>query len=437
MKLLAAVITLILFNTSLLAHNEGHNQLKNWIVNGNPMKAEFVKYEDGNVFFLNEEHTLVFYNLDALSPQHREIILNQHNDIVKINELTMEEPSMNSQLMWFLIGGFLMGVSIFSLKKKRKKFHLSYGIVGALLILISACSKDDENDDNNSISTPTTPPANDVNFMSSLFKEFSGVTTSSDDTYFYISSNGIPNHSMMKGITAWNEQVPIDHPYTNTNSWSIPIQPVLADNPLSTESNFLKGAIAVAVNGIPIFNPLNNRGEDTNTIGELDEWGGHSGRADDYHYHVPPTHLESIVGKGSPIAYALDGFPVYGETTEKLDEYLGILNDDGSYQYHTITSFPYFIAGMRGKVSLDPNTTAPENQIIPQAFTTPLRSDLDGKPQTVLITKFEETSSNNYRMTYTQNGETYIINYGWDDNNLYSFQFVNPDGSSTTDIYQR
>jgi hypothetical protein len=73
----------------------------------------------------------------------------------------------------------------------------------------------------------------------------------------------------------------------------------------------MKGAVAVAVNGIPIFNALNNRGEDSYLIGELDNWGGHCGRGDDYHYHAAPLHLSNTSGL-KPIAFALDGFPVYG-----------------------------------------------------------------------------------------------------------------------------
>ena len=60
---------------------------------------------------------------------------------------------------------------------------------------------------------------------------------------------------------------------------------------------------------MPIFNPLNNRGDDAYLFGELDNFGGHCGRADDYHYHLAPVHLEKTIGKGLPIAYALDGYP--------------------------------------------------------------------------------------------------------------------------------
>lgn len=57
----------------------------------------------------------------------------------------------------------------------------------------------------------------------------------------------------MIGITSWQQQVPISQPYTDNNSWSIPLQPTYATTPLSTKTNFMKGAVAVAVNGIPIL----------------------------------------------------------------------------------------------------------------------------------------------------------------------------------------
>ena len=62
---------------------------------------------------------------------------------------------------------------------------------------------------------------------------------------------------MMEGITNWQQQFPINQEYNGTNSWSIPINPEFSENPLSSESNFMKGAMAIAINGIPIFNALN------------------------------------------------------------------------------------------------------------------------------------------------------------------------------------
>ena len=162
----------------------------------------------------------------------------------------------------------------------------------------------------------------------------------SDADYLYVGSNGFPDHPMMVGIRAWQQQVPLPQPYSGKNSWQIPLHPKLSDKPISAKKALYRGAIALAVNGVPIFNALNNRGEDAYLAGELDEYGGHCGRGDDYHYHTAPVHLKKMVGQGNPIAYALDGFPLYGYTDAKgnepndLDEFNGRLEPDG-YRYYS------------------------------------------------------------------------------------------------------
>ena len=280
----------------------------------------------------------------------------------------------------------------------------------------------------------TSPLSNDISKMKSLFEAFDGVTTSSDSDYFYISSNGIPSHNMMEGITNWQQQFPINQEYNGTNSWSIPINPEFSENPLSSESNFMKGAMAIAINGIPIFNALNNRGEDANLIGELDKWGGHCGKADDYHYHLPPTHLSDIVGADNPIAYSLDGFPLFGKTNKTLDENLGLLNKDGSYSYFTVESFPYFISKMRGKVVT--SGLAPENQIIPQAQSKGIRPALTPL-KGAEITKFLTTGENSYQLIYSLNNQEYTIEYLWDDTGHYFVTFTDPDGTFRTETYHK
>ncbi|MEI8398704.1 MAG: YHYH protein, partial [Actinomycetes bacterium] len=162
------------------------------------------------------------------------------------------------------------------------------------------------------------------------FDEFaSTVKVFASGDYWQVESNGLPAHNMMVGITSWQQQVPLPMTYQGSNAWQLPKEPALADNPISAKTSLYRGAIALAVNGVPIFNALNNRGDDAFLVGELDKWGGHCGRADDYHYHVAPLHLSTIVGTTKPIAYALDGFAIYGSTEpdgstmKKLDEYNG------------------------------------------------------------------------------------------------------------------
>ena len=102
-----------------------------------------------------------------------------------------------------------------------------------------------------------------------------------DANFFYVETDAMPDHKMMVGITAWQQQVPLPQPYFGDNAWRIPLEPVVAKNPLSAKSHFFRGAIALAANGIPIFNPIKNDGKtDTLVAGELDEFGGHCGRAE-------------------------------------------------------------------------------------------------------------------------------------------------------------
>ena len=156
------------------------------------------------------------------------------------------------------------------------------------------------------------------------------VTTRRDARYLWVESDGLPAHRMMVGIAAWQQQVPLPQSYVGGNAWPIPLRTVPAKVPVSAREHFFRGAIAVAANGIPIFNPIKNDGRtDTFLAGELDEFGGHCGRADDYHYHVAPTHLQGVVGEGKPVAWALDGYPIFGfkdpdgSTPANLDAFNG------------------------------------------------------------------------------------------------------------------
>ncbi len=256
-----------------------------------------------------------------------------------------------------------------------------------------------------------------------------------DEQYLYVESNGMPAHQMMVGITSWQQQVPVPQSYAGSNAWKIPLHPVIAENPVSAKTSLYRGAIALAVNGIPIFNALNNRGDDALLYGELDEWGGHAGRADDYHYHVAPLHLSEIVGMDKPIAYALDGFPIYGLTepdgsaVAALDEFNGHFTADGGYHYHGTHTYPYINGGMRGVVTVN------GDQIEPQPRTQPFRDSLQPL-QGATITGFETPADNSYALEYQINGQKYYVNYGF-NGNVYTFEFVDAAGNKTTETYTK
>lgn len=63
---------------------------------------------------------------------------------------------------------------------------------------------------------PASGMASDPDVMARAFDPYNTATTRFDTEYFYVESEGIPEHQMMVGIIAWIAQVPVLHPYTGT-----------------------------------------------------------------------------------------------------------------------------------------------------------------------------------------------------------------------------
>lgn len=253
-----------------------------------------------------------------------------------------------------------------------------------------------------------------------------------DEKYLYVGSDGLPDHPMMIGITAWQQQVPLPQSYYLGNAWSIPLNPVPAKVGMSAKTNFFRGAIAVAANGIPIFNPIKNDGRtDTFLAGELDQYGGHCGRADDYHYHVAPWHLAERLGPNLPLAYALDGYPIYGLTEPDggslagLDSFHGHTNAAGEYHYHASKSYPYINGGFHGEVTIG------GGQVEPQPSANPVRQAGEPLPR-AKITGFEMSADKKkYQLEYVQNGKKGSVNYEILSGGDVHFTFKNPDGTTS------
>lgn len=262
------------------------------------------------------------------------------------------------------------------------------------------------------------------------FEERAAIQTSRDADFFFVEGQGVPDHPLMIGIRAWQQQVPLPQPYVGDNAWQIPLVPVPAKKPASAKNRCLRGAIALAVNGIPIFNPLNNRGEDAFAIGELDDYGGHCGRADDYHYHLAPVHLEEQVGKGKPIAWALDGYPIYGYTEPDgspvtgLDALNGHEDAAGNYHYHATKQYPYLNGGFHGEV------TEREGQVDPQPAARPVR---EARPplRGATIVGFEATGDGARLLTYEIGGRKGTVAYAYEADGSAQFTYTEPTGKKT------
>lgn len=184
--------------------------------------------------------------------------------------------------------------------------------------------------------------------------------------YLLVESNGLAREPMMVGITAWQQQVPLPQPYTGSNAYRIPLYPLRSPTPTPTSG---VGAVGIAVNGVPIFNPskpsqggnqeVYDPRNDPRLIGELDRCGGHSGRGDDYHYHAGPVCLLDTLGSrtGGVVGYALDGYPILefhdaGEVLPtNLDNCNGHEHDNLGYHYHLTEKAPYVVGCFRGSVA--------------------------------------------------------------------------------------
>ncbi|MCE9612553.1 MAG: YHYH protein [Chthoniobacter sp.] len=262
------------------------------------------------------------------------------------------------------------------------------------------------------------------------------VSTRWDERFLFVESRGLPAHGMMVGITAWQQQVPLPQNYTGANAWRIPLVPVVAKEPRSIKGQFLRGAIALAANGIPIFNPQNNRGEVSQEIGELDEWGGHCGRSDDYHYHAAPLHLQTVLGKDKPIAYALDGYGIFGLTEPDgtapagLDAFNGHTTAVLGYHYHASKKYPYVNGGFHGEV------VELGGQVDPQPRATPVRPALQ-QLRGAKITAFTTSPDGKERsLIYTVSGKEGAVNYADLGGGSWKFLFVSTDGSKQGETYQ-
>ena len=395
------------------------------------IEGSFMMFKNGTVFIEDANNTISKFPLKDLSNEDQAFVIKKEEWVKNLNTIVPQnEAGIQSILdykFWTILFLLLVfGYYIYSLSDRKKlKYLYPVLFLGIVFSLYSFTKK----------ALSTTDPA----FLTSAFAQFSStVSTTYDDNYFYVNSTGIPNHTMMVGISnhGWQQQVPTSKCYINTSHWSIPLNPVIATTPVPVSgSHFLKGAIAMAINGVPIFNYHTNTGVDSFLDGQLDNYGGHCGKGDDYHYHTAPLHLITL-GQASatlPIAFGLDGYAVYGNLEPSglamtaLDANHGHYGTNGVYHYHGTASAPYMIGNMVGVVTEDTNL-----QIIPQPQGNPIRNENWTPLAGALITSCVANANNGYNTNYTLNGVSgYATNYTATAAGVYTFQYVTPTGATS------
>jgi len=276
------------------------------------------------------------------------------------------------------------------------------------------------------------------------------VTVTCDDKFARIGGDTYPDHPLMTGITGTNDQVPIPAPgYTSP----VTLSPSRNKSPISIDA-----ALGIAVNGVPIYdytsqgtNALDQYYEkgDTFKTGELDICGGHSGRGDDYHYHVSPNcMIEKMKNKSDPaaiIGWAFDGYPIYRDTNPdgsaiakgKLDVCNGQADSLYGWRYHTSVGPPYIIQCLDGNFDL--SLAAHVTGMTVQG--TGARKVTGRKPSGgVQNLKLVQANDGTRTMTYDWQGKTYTFKYKpasqancWD----FTEQSFTTNGQVVTNTYCR
>ncbi len=434
--------------TTLQGHDAHYQDTKPriWETSSGTVIGSFYLVKNDNVLIEEPSGNIRRLSIASLSPKDKDFIAQKQAWIEKINQMhkisakpseghsfnsaattaVAKNPSTNRPEAMIIT--FVLLALAFLIRFTPKLQPLRFAVPAlATVILLTASSFTFRSMKWMGLSTR-------ISFLDSAFSYYKpSISTRSDNNYYYVESLGLPDHEMMIGITAWQQQVPIPQCYVGTNAWSIPMNPTIAATPVPVNQNhFLRGAIALAVNGIPIFNPYTNTGVDAFLDGQLDQYGGHSGRADDYHYHIAPSVLYNKIPKTSPVAIALDGFAIYGNlepdgsAQKSLDANHGHYGSDGIYHYHSSAAAPYMIGNMVGTVTEDATM-----QIIPQAAAKGVRPALTPLKGATITHCHPYPNGNGFKLTYTLNADKDTVDYSWTNNGDYTYKFITPAGTTT------
>lgn len=393
------------------------------------MRGDFALLREGKVGVYRPDSTMAWIDYATLAPTDRQWVDSQVERISRLNSTdgvsfptleTVDFDGWPALLVLLAFGGALWCV----IRAREKLRFMPYAGAAACLGLVALVAVGVEQQKASNARKHFEPFGEKVKLRE-------------DERFLYVESNGIPDHQMMVGIRAWQQQVPIPQPYTGENAWRIPLFPKKAANPVSAKTALFRGAIALAVNGVPIFNPIKNDGRtDTLIAGELDNFGGHCGRGDDYHYHIGPVHLEKVTGKGNPIGYGLDGYPLLGyadasgNEPKNLDAFNGREEADG-YKYYSTRRYPYINGGMRGEV------TVREDQVDPQPRASgSVRPALPPLRGAKIIDFDRDDDKKTYTLSYSLPDGTHRVRYNRNADGGWTFRFIEPNGKESVSTYQ-
>ncbi|NDC77549.1 MAG: hypothetical protein EBZ67_06725, partial [Chitinophagia bacterium] len=210
-------IAVMLLAIPLFAHEGGHGAdqalpvTNRWeLSDGTMVEGTYLYGDDTRVVLERSDGSRIRLSLSDLSAQDRRLAQFRNHRTARLNGSTavpVQSLPGGSDPAWilFALAAGILGqwaVARFDmLRIPRGGFRTAtvrLAVFAAGLMLVMACRK----------GMVTTPPSNTgvtipktrVGFLDSAFAPYRpGVTTRSDNTWYYIESNGMPSHNMMVG----------------------------------------------------------------------------------------------------------------------------------------------------------------------------------------------------------------------------------------------
>ena len=257
--------------------------------------------------------------------------------------------------------------------------------------------------------------------------------------FFYVESNGIPDHPMMVGITAWQQQVPLPQTYTGDNAWRIPLHPVPREAADVGEGRTSSGARSrwrstacrsstrsrTTATPTPCW-PASSTSSAATAAGPTT---------------TTTTSPRSISNRrparGSRSATPSTAMPSTATTSptgrrrSRLDVFNGHEDAQRGYHYHATKTYPYLNGGFHGEV------TERGGQVDPQPNAQPVRPALAPAPRSedhrLHAARSPAATASPTRFA----GKKNFVNYTITPNGAVTFQFVDSAGKTTTETYQR
>lgn len=181
-----------------------------------------------------------------------------------------------------------------------------------------------------------------------------------------IVGNGLPTDGITTGIfpiqagtTAYQYDTNPNHIMTQQLSFTLPADPVQTTTPNCVSM----GQVGYMLDGVALFNALDDGGRDAVAHEIQDTCAGHPQMNGLYHYHGMSSCIKNEDANSTLVGYAMDGFGIYSDrdasgkqyTSADLDECHGTTSQitwDGHvvamYHYVLTHDYPYTIGCFRG-----------------------------------------------------------------------------------------